>query len=57
MINFENKKYIVYELCPYKDLKRFIKTNTEFTKKHLFMIIEQLASTLDLIHYELIKNE
>lgn len=56
-----HKKYIIFEHCPFKDLSRFLHhSNSQYlskiNKKHIFIIIYNLISTLYFIHYELIKK-
>lgn len=50
------KQYFIYELCPYKDLSKFIHSKksellVRATKKHIFLIIYNLLATLSFIHY------
>jgi serine/threonine protein kinase len=59
-INFEDRKYIVYEYCRFRDLSYFLKLNrhgvVRITHKHVFMIAYQIASVFELLHYRLLTS-
>jgi serine/threonine protein kinase len=57
VISQKDKKYIVYEYCPYNSLKEIVKKGHQLTIKNIYEITYQLIQVLKLIHFDLIQSE